>query len=300
MTSDRARFIECAAAQRDGYRAQADGTWRKTEADPVLRPLYQGAMIYDLNPNAHGYAGGTGRGVRWRDVTGFDEVKPRYLIGVDDCSIAHPARTVLRALSNATNERTSVACLLGDEPCGNSLGVLTPPASSTQPIGDCAWLAGVLGSMVWDWGLRQRLAGTNLNGFVLADTVLPPSTADQRSIIAGLTLRLCAALPWHDSLWQGARAEGWADRGTGPTLAPVERRRLRASLEIAVARSCGLGQQDLAWSLRDCHHPTARLRDPAFTRTLDSRGFWRVDRDLLPDQRLPQIALALAAQELAD
>ena len=300
MTSDRARFIECAAAQRDGYHAQADGTWRKTEADPVLRPLYQGAMIYDLNPNAHGYAGGTGRGVRWRDVSGFDQVEPMYLIRADECAIAQPARTVLRALSNATNERTTVTCLLGDEPCGNSLGVLTPPASTAQPIGDCAWVTGVLGSMVWDWGLRQRLAGTNLNGFVLADTVLPPSTAAQRSVIAALALRLCAVLPWHKPLWQGARAEGWVDTDTGPALEPSERQRLRARLEIAVAESFGLEPEDLAWILRDCHHATARLRDPAFTRSLDSRGFWRIDREQAPDERLPQIVLALATRERVD
>ena len=300
MTSDRSRFIECATAQRDGYRAQADGTWQKSASDPVLRPLYQGAMVYDLNPNAHGYAGGTGRGVRWRDVDRYDEVQPRYLIRTEDCSIAQPARTVVRALSNATNERTAVTCLLGDEPCGNSLGVLTPPAATTQPIGDCAWLTGVLGSMVWDWGLRQRLAGTNLNGFVLADTVLPPATKEQRPVIASLALRLCAVLPWHEPLWHGARAEGWIDADSGPALDPTERRRLRARLEIAVARSFGLRHEDLLWILRQCDHETAQLRDTTFTRSLDSRGFWRIDRELAPSERLPQCVLALAARELAD
>ena len=87
---------------------------------------------------------------------------------------------------------------------------------------------------------------------------------------------------------------------TGPVLEPSERQRLTARLEIDVADSFVLEPEVLACILRHCHHATSRLRDPAFTRSLDSRGFWRIDREQAPGERLPQIVLALAAREPVD
>ena len=37
--------------------------------------------------------------------------------------------------------------------------------------------------------------------------------------------------------------------------------------------------------LADCGHPAAALKSARLTRTLDPKGFWRVDRDLEPGQR---------------
>jgi hypothetical protein len=79
-----------------------------------------------------------------------------------------------------------------------------------------------------------------------------------------------------------------------PVTAAAARRTLAVQLDLLVARAFGLGHDDLAWLLRDCGHPSERLRDHAFTRRLDPKGFWRVDRDLAPRQRHPQQLLAAA------
>lgn len=299
MTSDRHRFRLRSECERRGWRRADDGTWRRGAADPVLRPLFQGAMIGDLHPNAGAFAGGDGRAVRWREPRDPTAPEPRYLVAADGRRPTAPARAVLRALSNATNERSAIACLLGDEPCGNSLGVLTPRHAHGRPVRECAFLAGVLGSLVWDWALRQRLAGTNLNRFVLADTVVPRADEDARDRIAAAALQLCALLPWHASLWRAARAEGWLPPGAAPASLPprdVRRQRLRAALEVEVARAFRLDEAALRWILRDCDHPVTVLRDRSFARGLDAKGFWRVDRDLAPARRLPAAVLLLAAR----
>jgi len=289
MTADRARFRRRDACERQGFAPVADGTWRRGNGDPVLRPLWQGGMIGLLHPNAGAYAGGTGRAVRWRPPHRDEVPAPMYLVDAADAGHILPGRTALRALTNATNERTAIACLLADEPCGNSLGVLTARAGAATPLRDAAFVAGVLASLVFDWSLRQRLGGTNVNGFVLADVVVPEATAAAQRAIAQAALQLCAVLPWHGVLWDRAAAEGWRPAPAGP-----DRMAVRVRLELAVAASFGLLTADLEWMLRDCEHSAAALADRAFVRGLDRKGFWRVDRELAPASRLPVRVLAAA------
>jgi hypothetical protein len=52
-----------------------------------------------------------------------------------------------------------------------------------------------------------------------------------------------------------------------------------------IAALYGLGAADLRWILRDCDHPRERLADPTFCRSLDPKGFWRVDRERDPELR---------------
>ncbi|MGE3174411.1 MAG: N-6 DNA methylase [Planctomycetota bacterium] len=299
MTGDLHRFVPRAQAERDGYRPSDDGTWRRDGGRDALRPLYQGAMIADLHPNAGAFAGGAGRGVRWRAPACELRLEPQYLVRPDTAPVAAPARVALRALSNATNERTAVACLLAEEPCGNSLGALTPRDDAGAPIGAAAFVAGVLGSLVWDWALRQRLCGTNVNGFVLADTVLPRCDDGARFAIAALALQLSAVLPWHGGLWAQARAEGWVPAVARPVTDAAARRRLLADLDAAVAEAFGLGADDLGWMLRACDLAPALLQRREVVRRLDPRGFWRVDRTLEPAARRPALAMAAFAAPAA-
>src|SRR5262249_5935843 len=54
----------------------------------------------------------------------------------------------------------------------------------------------------------------------------------------------------------------------------------------------GLEWEDLAWVLRECDYSAEALRDEAFSRTLDPKGFWRVDKDMDPELRHTVLALA--------
>ncbi|MCB9880045.1 MAG: N-6 DNA methylase, partial [Planctomycetes bacterium] len=94
MTADRDRFVRREAAEADGFVRAADGNWRRG-AD-VLLPLYQGAMVYDLHPNAAVYRSGTGRATTWEAPREHDDLRPQYLIAPAtlpaDTPAANPAR----------------------------------------------------------------------------------------------------------------------------------------------------------------------------------------------------------------
>ena len=76
--------------------------------------------------------------------------------------------------------------------------------------------------------------------------------------------------------------------------APSEASRVprRCMLDAIVAVLYGLDRDDFAWILRDCDHPAARLSEKGFCRTLDPKGFWRVDKASDPELRHTVLSLA--------
>ncbi len=290
MTADRAQFVEREQAERDGWRAGGDGVWRSGRGGELL-PLYQGAMLNDLHPNTGAHRGGTGRATAWAPPPDVRELRPAYLVDAaawrNAAAQRSPARLVHRALSNATNERTMIACLLGDEPCGNSLGVLTPARPAAMPLRGLAATAALLSSLAFDWALRLRLGGTNLNRFVLRDCVVPRLDDRAEAELARLALQLCAILPWHTYLWRAAHDEGWHDDDWGERAAPAidaaERRTLATRIDVLAGRAFGLSRDDVAWIVRGCDQAAA----PAH-----AKGFWRVERELPPHERRPARWLA--------
>jgi len=279
MTSDRDRFTLCKQAERDGYHHDGLGVWKRT-GHPDLLALRQGAMIYDLQANSGAHESGAGHKTQWRQPKNPNELRPLYLVDAKAWHEASTKRSVarigLRALSNATNERTAIACLLPDVPCGNSLGVLTPHDSSRPPLLQLASGAAILSSLPFDWSLRMRLAGTNLNRFVLTDCMLPNVDQATTTCLAQLALRMCATTPWAQELWQIARHEGWADH-CEPALEAEERRALTTRIDIAVSQAFGLTLDDVNWMTRG---------EPFV------KGFWRIERTLPLEQRRPNRWLA--------
>ncbi|MCT7964084.1 hypothetical protein NG791_25735 [Laspinema sp. D1] len=76
-------------------------------------------------------------------------------------------------------------------------------------------------------------------------------------------------------------------------ITPHERLRLRCILDAVVAELYGLDIEDFTWILRDCDYPAAQVCNNTFARTLEPKGFWRVDKDKDPELRhtvLSQIA----------
>jgi len=274
MTSHKGRFVLREHAERADYAHDGRGTWRANDR-PDLLPLVQGAMIYDLQANAGAHEHGVGHKTKWRAPTTPDELRPLYLVdaaawreGADERA---PTRIALRALSNATNERTAIACLMPDLPCGNSLGVLQLRERSAAPLRDLAALCAVLGSLPFDWALRMRMGGTNVNGFVLRDCALPPLDERATLVLARCAMRLCATTPWHEGLLRRARREGWLG-DSAPARVDEQRRELTTTIDVEVGRAFGLTRDDVAWITRG--QPFAK-------------GFWRVERELPERSRRP-------------
>lgn len=275
MTSDKGLFVQREDAERDGFAHDGRGTWRCKDHEDLIA-LRQGAMIYDLQANSGAHESGMGHKTRWRPPQHPNELVPLYLVPAtawrDKAKQRFAARIGLRALSNATNERTAIACLLPDVPCGNSLGVLAPQHASDSPLKQLAAATAALGSLPFDWALRMRLGGTNLNRFVLTDCMLPRLDDATTTALATTALRLCATAPWTDSLWQLAREEGWCST-PAPATDAEQRRRLTTSIDLAIGNAFGLTAADVTWLTRG--EPFAK-------------GFWRIERHLPEAERRPQ------------
>lgn len=283
MTADRGRFVRREDAERRGYARARDGAWR-LRGEPALLPLLQGAMVHDLQPAAGSHAHGEGRATAWTAPERPQDARPLYLVDADAWRRARgdraPFRIVHRAIGNATNERTMLACLLPDLPTGNSLGVLTP-ADPRAPLRPLAALAAVLASLPFDCALRLRMSGANLNSFVLADCCVPRLDAAAERELAALAVRLCALLPQHAPLWRQARAEGFVGAADEPARTPAERGALQTRLDVIAARAFGLDEDDVRWIVRGCGDDAAAVAERR------PEGLWRVERTRAADERRP-------------
>jgi hypothetical protein len=295
MTSDSKLFPPRAEWEARGYRPNEYGMWIGPNGNVAL-PLYQGVMIYNLLPNAATYDSGAGHRAKWVDVGDpMNPIEPQFLIASSSWrqhAGAGDTRIVFRSLSNATNERTIVATLLGGSPCGNSLGILQ---LGSAPERDFAFGAAVMASLAYDWSMRLRIAGTNINAFFLWETGWPKASAPTRDLLCLPAARLAYpgyryARQWI-SLRQSLRLSHPCREYFAAT--PHERLRLHCTLDAVVAHLYGLNEDDVRAILRECDHPVALVGSDKFARELDPKGFWRVDKEQDPELRhtvLTQIA----------
>ncbi|MCB9644393.1 MAG: hypothetical protein H6728_15075 [Myxococcales bacterium] len=263
------------------------------QEEDIYLPLFQGAMLYGYSHNAARYKHGSGHRSSWERHNPFAPLQPQFFVP----STTYQAwsktcvgpRIAFRALSNATNERTFVVSCLNTQPCGNSIGLLhafeldwPTPALLAQTA--------LMGSFAYDWLLRHRLVGTNLNAFLLEETRLPeipPHIAEMLGLLLGM---LCFAGYAQAPFWLRWRqhAPEQAQQLSPPflyALASQTRQKLHCVLDAASAVLFGLDKQELQWILRDCHHPISKSSDARFTRKLDPKGFWRVQKHSPPQER---------------
>jgi hypothetical protein len=268
MTNDSKLFIPREKAEAAGYKADAYGRWIGKDGD-VLLPLYQGAMIWQVNP----FYGS--------DLTSPLQPQPRYLMRSCDAASrlgeAWCARVAFRDVQNHTNQRTFIGTLIPPMPAGNTVPVLT---RGETPI--AAVLAGLI-SFPCDMALRTKMSQNHVNWFYAEELPLP-TAIERLPAVTETVVRLSALGWWFAPLWWSLRAQGlvvalqWA-------LTAHERLRLRCILDAIVAGLYGLSRDDLRWILRDCDHPKERVTNRDFARGLDPKGFWRVDKDEDPELR---------------
>lgn len=322
MTSDSDLFVRREEVEEKGvlldeYGRWLSGNWFQVESDgtasrgnirssdgsyrigidgieEIYLPLYQGRMIYDLSPNVSRHVRGAGRRADWENVElPHQPPIPQYVLPLstirEEAESSLRPRLLFRHISNATNERTCVPCAIPRAPCGDSFGLLDP---GEDELSTACFGAVVMGSLVYDWALRQRIVGTNLSRFFMEETNWPSASEPVEQEVAAWGLRLMMPGVRFADQWNGARQsladsvpwfrEPWQQLWA---LTDHERLRIRAMLDAVVAQLFGLGENDLWFILRDCDHPVDRLSTSEFTQALDPKGFWRVDQKKEPELR---------------
>jgi hypothetical protein len=289
MTNDSKLFIPREKAEEAGYKADEYGRWIGPEGD-VLLPLYEGRMIGQFDFSKKGWVSGKGRSAVWRDIPWEKKVvEPQFLMRRSDfvnqrSATSTRSRVAFMDVTAATNARTMIAAPLAAAPCGNSAPVLF---SDQSPLATSA----VLNSYAYDFVARARCGGLHLNYFVIEETPLIARSVASELAPYGM------ALSWAKPL-AVLQLEGRPHARARGAVTTHERLRLRSILDALVAVLYGLSRDDLRWILRDCDHPRERLADKAFCRTLDPKGFWRVDKT--EDPELRHSVLTLVAFDALD
>ncbi len=285
MTDDSGLFIARSGAELDGFRPTVAARWHGPDSETLL-PLYQGAMIHQFLPSFKGWNADERRVDAWRLCNSADPAwLPKYLLPSEayerSVKSVRSLKAGFRDIARATDERTAIAAVLPDFPCGNKVPLLTCAVES-----DVLPLTAVFNSFVFDWIQRSRQNSASLNYFILEENCLPPPVHCR--ILTPLARRLSLAGP---AMAPIAVRHSNATEHHWRAVTPHERLRFRCMLDAIVTALYGLDCSDFEWILRDSDHSIVRLRDMAFCRTLDPRGFWRVDKDKPPELRHTVLSL---------
>jgi hypothetical protein len=282
------REYDMTAARRSGQYIMAEGVlsdanqlgpgyWRLRQEDYV--PFYTGKMVAQFDYCLQRWISGHGKQSRWelqdfQDKSWYPEfVSPRG-------RVRHHwmggTRLVFRDITIATNERTTLAAVIPAWPCGNKLPILAEEGhvSIERQLALCC----VLNSFAYDFVVRNRMTGINLNKFILDETPVPDlaRVPAQLSVIGA---RLCMVHGVFASAWL-AMLETCLELGEKPwsshwAIDPADRVELRAMSEAIVAHLYGLTEDQLRWVLRNCDYPKEQLSELAFRAHLPAKGFWR-------------------------
>lgn len=321
MTMDSGLFSVRDELEGRGYRADIFGNWLSgkwqsgklsdtiasadgkssiafADIEDVYVPVYEGRMIGSYNSSAKHWLSGHGRKAVWRDSRPGDNdiAGPRYLVPAAVLDRAVPGlKTGFLAVGSDTNARSMIAACLNQVVCGNSVPVFylkgggggALPQTALQMV-----LTGVLNSFVFDFVVRRRLAGCNLNYFVLAECPLPALEKAPIELLR-LVARMVASLSMPSSRLAASSLEP-------STLLPdpVRRRLLMAFVDAAVAGFYGLAPGDLQTILSGCLGRPERGRK-SFTlggSDLDGAPLVVTGREL---ERLPGLPPAEIARVMA-
>lgn len=287
MTGDSKLFPPRPTWEAKGYQPNECGRWVGPDGDVAL-PLYQGVMVGQFDSNRAHWLSGTGLNARWDHLDWADKAAygSQFLMSESVFGASEKAAKTLkvgfRDIARTTDQRTMICALIPSLPCGNKVPVLKP-ANPMMSLPLC----GLLNSWVFDWQERVRQGATSINYFIIEETPLTHVSA--AGWVGNLTAPLAMAMPIFAPEWlllrattPGVRLRPWRHLWA---VTPHERLRLRCMLDAIVAELYGIEWDDLAWILRDCDHPSEKTGDSTFTRALDPKGFWRVDKQNDPELR---------------
>jgi hypothetical protein len=280
---------------RDGLKAIS-----VVEVEDVALPLYQGLMLWQFDHSAVMHVGQGSARTAWADSHWPDKrIQPQYLMGLRDAAEVNPGslqlKVIHRNIASVTNKRTMIAAIQPGFPAGHTIARL----SFVEHLHDFV-LAAVLNSFAADSVTRKKVSQNHVDLHYIVDIPLPP-TGTSIEPIALIVSRLSLSGNLFSPHWLmllpqlshlDLKQSGWHSLWA---VTLHERLRLRCILDAVVAKLYDLSEEDFRWILRDCDHPTERIANKPFSRTLDPKGFWRVDKDQPPELRhtvLAQVAFA--------
>jgi hypothetical protein len=260
--------------------------------EDLFIPLYEGRMVGQFDSNQKSWMSGRGRRAVWvktvsREVSGRakSSLGPQYLVSRDAflqrCSPLG-LKIGFLAVGSATNARTMIAAALSAVACGNSVPVLNLAEPGVgAPLSRLEYtlaLTACLNSFVFDYVIRRRMAGNNLNYFVIEECPIPALNEankflwKQLALLSGMlsltSLRYCREI----------LAMGLPLPETDASSELVAKRQnMRVLTDLIVAKLYGLNGSDMRVLLSGSSSDDLKF----------PKAFFRMDRDLSAEMRLP-------------
>jgi len=263
--------VEACGGIPDSY-----GQWM-SDASHVWVPFYEGKMMDQYDPHYAEYVSGSGRSSVWKEIH-FPKspLRPQFLMPVRKLlgrtSYRKGLKAVIRRAGPATNQRSVICALIEGAPGSTALTTIQAP----NPL-DTIYLCGVLNSFVFDYLMRMRMGATTLPWYLLKEVPIPQKiTTRAQEQIARLVVKLSLSFKsFARVIAEGAAAYSWwPDPSAEPYFLCSHSRRMGiVQINCLVAKAYRLEPDQLDWILSDDRsRPT---------------GFWRVDKSLSEDMRLP-------------
>ena len=265
------------------------------DIEDVALPLYEGRMIDHFDFSAKGWVSGKGRSAVWRNIPWDAKVfEPQYLMGLSvlrnsGCGHLGPKASFM-PIGSATNARTCFANFISFIPAGHSVSLYV---SLQNDAARCLTFSALISCLAFDAQMRGRLGGLNISEFLISETSIPKPNDRTNARIGEVAARLAIPSPLWAEFWPVIYPHPSSRWHTYFALTDAERVRLKAIIEAITSHAFGLSAEDLAFITRDCDYPADCVRSDDFTRTLDPKGFWRVDKEKAPELRhtvLAQVA----------
>ncbi len=265
------------------------------EIEDVALPLYQGVMIRVLDPNTARYGSGAGNRAKW-EQQGFEDrfFAPQFLMASKDYiekGKSNGSRLLFRDLSNPTNARTMIAAFCPGFPSGNKSPMLTMAGGPVRNLS----LTGVMCSLAFDYELRIRFAtsagASSINPFILYE--LSACKIDHVKYVAKFVASLSMSSPIYASEWLDLKSSFSLTKELERyyALTNNERTRCTAIINAIVFGALELDMENVSLIVEDCDHPTPVILDKKFSRRLNPKGFWRIDKEKAPELRHTVLSL---------
>ena len=244
-------------------------------------PVYEGRMVDLFHWSQKEWVRGRGREAEWREIPAYEKrLQPQYLMSSGAFTRTNHTKIGFLSVGSGTNARSFYCAVLPDLPCGNSVGTLDVGRDATKLL----WLQWQLSSFLFDYVLRLRLVGLNLNYFIVGDCPAQPiRSRGTAELIRDLTARL--SLTSHSFAAELVTSQATETQMPSLCLTPHERTRARAVLDAVAFATADLSHDDVVHLLAGCElpAPTAATTNP--------KGFWRLDTDKPPELRHALLSL---------
>ena len=182
MTNDSGLFLKAVELEKQGYVPSTYNHWAKD--DRLAVPLYEGKMIQMFDHRAADVVVNTGNLKR---AAQQESIGPDQKAGVDrypvpqywvraadvDCIWRGDWCIAYKSVTSPSNMRTMIGAIFPKCGVGNSMAMLVPEAGTEALYATWApLLMANLGCMAFDFALRQKVQGQNLNWFIIEQSVV--------------------------------------------------------------------------------------------------------------------------------